>query len=166
MFAYATYTCLWPQPTCDRMFVFLTGLVVAIGLCCSCSQQGGGKPVYPVRGHVFVGDRPAVQAFVVFHPVNDDDPQATRPYGHVGADGAFTLTTYDPGDGAPAGEYVVTVVWLAATGGEDRPDRLKGRYRDPKTCTLRASIQDRPTELAALRLTPLQDSNTPSGPGP
>ncbi len=34
-----------------------------------------------------------------------------RPHGRVGPDGRFTLTTYQPGDGAPTGKYNVTVVW-------------------------------------------------------
>jgi hypothetical protein len=133
-----------------QRLVLLLGVAVFLLLTGSCAS--GRKPVYPVRGQVFVGGQPAAQAFVVLHPTDDDGPQATRPYGHAGADGSFTLTTYDQGDGAPAGEYVVTIVWLAPTGGEDPPDRLKGQYRDPKTSKLRASVQKGPTELAPFQL--------------
>jgi hypothetical protein len=134
--------------------VLLTGVAVLALLSDSCGKAGR-KPVYPVRGQVMVGGRPAPQAFVVFHPVGDDDPQATRPYGHAGTDGSFTLTTYDPGDGAPAGDYVVTIVWPGpAAPNQDPPDRLKGRFLDPKTSPLRATVQKGPTEIEPFRLAP------------
>jgi len=122
-------------------------------LCCaSCAKKDSRVPVYPVRGQVLVGDRPAAKAFVVLHPADGDDPQALRPYGHAVEDGSFKLTTYEPGDGAPAGEYRVTVVWLAPGGGEDPPDLLKGRYRDPAASPLRVTIPKDSTELTPFKL--------------
>jgi hypothetical protein len=135
-----------------RRLILLIGVLAPCFLLSSCGRSGH-KPVYPVRGQVFVDGQPAAQAFVVLHPEGEVNPQADRPYGHVGADGSFTLTTYDPGDGAPAGEYVVTVVWLAPAKSEDPPDRLAGRYRDPKTSKLRATVRNGPTELAPYQLT-------------
>jgi len=120
----------------------------------SCTRSDGRVPVYPVRGHVFVGQKPATKALVVFHPVGADDPQALRPYGHVGTDGTFRLTTYEADDGAPAGEYLVSVVWLAPGGGEDPPDQLKGRYRNPSASSLKATILAQTNEMAPFRLTP------------
>ena len=110
-------------------------------------------PVYPVRGQVLVRDKPAPKAFVVFHPLDAQGPEALRPYGHAAEDGSFKLTTYEPGDGAPAGEYRVTVVWLAPGGGEDPPDLLKGRYRDPAASPLKVTIREGPAELSPFRLT-------------
>jgi hypothetical protein len=130
--------------------ILLTGAAALFLMLSSCAGKSGRKPVYPVRGQVFVGDKPAVQAFVVFHPADDEGPQATRPYGHVGTDGSFFLTTYDPGDGAPAGEYLVTIVWAPVVGTEEPHDRLKGRYRDPKTSELRATVQEGPNELSRV----------------
>jgi hypothetical protein len=64
--------------------------------------------VYPVEGQLRVGGVPAANAHVTFHPVAES---GFLPVGRTGPDGRFTLTTFAPGDGAPAGEYVVTVVW-------------------------------------------------------
>jgi hypothetical protein len=79
------------------------------------------KPVaIPVSGKVlFKKDKPAVGALVVFHP---KDPQyeklvGGKPHGKVKDDGTFVLTTYAEGDGAPEGEYGVTVEWRAAPKG-------------------------------------------------
>src|SRR5262245_38896052 len=63
-----------------RRAIPLFGVAAIVLLTGSCAS--GRKPVYPVRGQMFVGDQPAAQAFVVFHPTDDFGPQATRPYGH------------------------------------------------------------------------------------
>ena len=73
------------------------------------------KPTFAVSGKVLDGTKPLANVAVVFHPVGDDGP---KPRGKTDADGAFSLTTYDTADGAPAGEYRVTLeLWLAG-----RPD--------------------------------------------
>src|SRR5262249_23178376 len=56
----------------------------------------------PPRGQVFVGGKPAEGAVVVLHPVGATKGDAPKPSGRVGADGSFTLSTVEPGDGAPA----------------------------------------------------------------
>ena len=130
-------------------------VAMLLTLCCgSCTKRNGRVPVYPVRGQVFVGNQPAAKAFVVFHPAGEQGPQALRPYGHVAKDGSFQLTTYEADDGAPAGDYLVSVVWLAPGGGEDPPDLLKGRYRNADASALRATIREGPTEIAPFKLTP------------
>jgi len=127
---------------------------LAAGLiaCASCAKRDSRVPVYPVRGQVLVGDKPARNAFVVFHPEGADGPQALRPYGHAAADGSFKLTTFEADDGAPAGEYQVSVVWLADVGGEDPPDQLKGRYRNPSSSRLKATVKEQPNELTPFKL--------------
>jgi hypothetical protein len=64
---------------------------------------------------------------VVFHPKDNADPQAPRPFGTAGADGSFGLTTSRPGDGAPAGEYRVTVIWPGAAGRKKTGARWRPR---------------------------------------
>ena len=130
----------------------VAAMAVTVLCCGSCARNDGRVPVFPVRGRVLVGDKPATKAFVVLHPIGAQDPQALRPYGHAGADGSFKLTTYEADDGAPAGEYLVTVVWLAPGGGEDPPDLLKGRYRNPDSSPLKATVQKAPTDLAPFKL--------------
>ena len=132
-------------------------LVAMLALPCASCGKGGRKPVYPVEGKVLVGkDRqPAAGALVIFHPADSSDEDPNKPRAHVGDDGSFTLTTYTQNDGAPAGEYVVTVAWP-----EPRktpfdpvgPDRLGGRYGDPKTSKLRVTVEAKPNALEPIEL--------------
>src|SRR5215472_1146311 len=118
-----------------RRLLLLPILIVCVPACGS-----NRPPCYPVRGEVFVGKgkarKPAAGAVVVFHPTASAAGDVPRPTAHVGEDGTFELTTYVKGDGAPAGEYAITIEWIPP-----RPppphwpkqigDRLKGRYSDP-----------------------------------
>jgi hypothetical protein len=76
---------------------------------------GNGKPdVVPAGGQVmFKKTTPAVGALVVFHPVDPalEKQIGGKPFAKVKEDGSFTLTSYAEGDGAPEGEYGVTVDW-------------------------------------------------------
>jgi hypothetical protein len=123
-------------------------------LASSCSRNAR-KPVFPVRGQVLINDKPAAGATVFFYPV-ETDPDAIAPYGVTDESGHFTLTTYLTFDGAPAGEYVVTI---RAPGKSTRPDEeqgpdwLKGAYTDPKTSKLHATVEKKDNELAPFQLT-------------
>ena len=134
----------------------LTVAVVAVVALAGCGQ--GGPKLYPVSGKVLVGDAPPEYATVVFHPVGDAGPDAVKPRGTVGPDGTYTLTTHTAGDGAPAGEYAVTVEWWlsGAKKGAD-PDspaqnRLPVRYADPTQSKLTATVGPGPTEVPAFKL--------------
>jgi hypothetical protein len=127
-------------------------IVAALPFSCARNTR---KPVFPVRGQVFLDGKPAVGATVFFYPV-ETDPEALAPYGVVDDKGSFSLTTYLTFDGAPAGEYVVTIRCPTAPqrpDDEQGPDRLKGRYGDPKTSKLRATVEKKPNELDPFQLT-------------
>jgi hypothetical protein len=113
----------------------------------------GRPPVYPAGGKVTVKGEPAAGALVVFHPRDPGRENDPKPVATVRDDGTFTLTTFAAEDGAPAGEYGITVVWnqkakekkfsLGDEGGGAGQDRLGGRYGDPRkpqiTVTVTAS---------------------------
>jgi hypothetical protein len=124
-----------------------------------CSGIPGRLPVYPVSGTVLVNDQPAAGAIVFFHPAADPaNPRGLRPIATTGDDGTFRLTSYLRNDGAPIGEYVVTVTWPAprAAGPEDEGtpsgDRLKGAYATPAVSKLRATIVAGKNQLEPFRL--------------
>lgn len=85
----------------------------------------------------------AAGALVVFHPT---DPAAEKrmggkPFGKVGSDGTFKLTSYAEGDGAPEGEYGVTIDLRAkgkesgfslGDGGGGGAPRLNPKYSNPQ----------------------------------
>ena len=65
--------------------------------------------VYPVHGKLLIAGMPAGHASVFFYPKNPG--QQRIPVAITASDGTFRLTTLRSGDGAPAGDYDVTVVW-------------------------------------------------------
>jgi hypothetical protein len=127
---------------------------------CGKSNTPDYKPVVPVRGKVLVSGKPAAGAVVCFHPIADPGPRALRSHGRVGDDGVFSLTTYATTDGAPQGEYVVTVYWAAPSRtprDEDDtsdlpPDLLRGRFAARETSILRTIVGDKPVEFAPVDL--------------
>lgn len=123
--------------------------MLSIALCLAGIPGCGAEPqkVHEVVGRLRVGDQPAGNASIAFHPI---DPVLSRvcPVGVTGADGAFRLTSYRYGDGAPAGEYIVTIIWPDETKPVDececpRPDehdRLRGTYASRESSSIHATI--------------------------
>ena len=142
--------------TCSRLCgAFLMGLL-SLNVSCSRPDATGRKPVFPVQGKVLVQGRPAENALVVFHPEGTSYAEVIRPNGRVQADGAFAMGTYETGDGAPAGEYLVTITWPEPVkGAQDpdlAPDRLHGRYANPGTSKLRAKVGQEKNVLQAFEI--------------
>jgi hypothetical protein len=133
----------------DRSWITLL-LVVSF---LSCARAPNHPPVYPVKGRVLYEGKPASGAVVILHST-DDAAKAGRPRGRADAAGEFELTTYQAGDGAPAGTYVVTVEWRQAG---DHPEQgkelLPPAYGDPRTSKLRVTVTAGPNEPLVLRLT-------------
>lgn len=129
-----------------------TGLLLALGLL-SCAKAPDHPPVFPVTGRVLYEGRPATGAVVIFHST-DRPAVAERPHGRTNADGEFELTTFQTGDGGPAGAYVVTVEWKRP---EDHPeqgaDLLPPIYGDPGTSPLRVTVTAGANEPVVLQLT-------------
>lgn len=138
--------------------------VTAVGLLIAgCGD--GRLATYPVTGTVLVDGQPAPKAILVFCPVEDQNTEALmrlRPAGETGPDGRYQLTTYKANDGAPAGQYQVMVRWEAASWegteaarparGKRPPDRLRGRYMNPQTSGLAATVEARATEILPFEL--------------
>jgi hypothetical protein len=128
-------------------------------LCLALSCDKSRVSVYPVRGAVLCKGRAAAGAFVIFHPVTESEAiQRMRPHAVVGPDGTFALMTYRDGDGAPAGDYRVTIEWPAEDprnpsdpndpeSEPSGPDRLRGRYANPDTSGLQATVDTRKNQL-------------------
>jgi len=101
--------------------------------------------VFPVNGKLFIEGEPASGALVVFHP-QGVDRAAPRPKGYVDARGNFVISTFQPGDGAPSGEYRVTVELreLVVRGDEAvlGPNVVAPKYGRVSTTTLSARVGD------------------------
>ncbi len=122
----------------------------------SCGGSDGDHvKVYPVSGNVYVNGQPAAGAKVECYAVNDPTLLPLRPHAITGKDGSFKLTTYKTGDGAPAGTYALTVKWPAPPkSGSDAegPDRLKGRYADPKRPARQFEVRPGDNDLETIEL--------------
>jgi hypothetical protein len=80
-------------------------VVPAVLIVLGCSDDGLGKR-YPVSGTVKYKGEPVAKARISFTPTKNGTGRAAS--GQV-ENGAFTLTTLNPEDGAMPGEYKVTV---------------------------------------------------------
>ena len=101
---------------------------------------------HPVRGMVERSGAPVADATVIFHPDAPLPDGIHNPIGITDASGNFDLTTLQQGDGAPAGEYRVTIELRAKRlAGEehvrDGPHLLPEKYARPSTTPFRASVK-------------------------
>jgi len=132
--------------------VALIGLI----LFTACNKAPDDRlPVFPVSGQVtFQGQSPE-GAFVVFHP-KAATPNSPRPSGYVDKAGNLKLNTYSAGDGAPAGDYAVTVEWrklvVKGADAETGPNVLPSKYSSPKTTTLQARVVEGPNDLPRITI--------------
>ncbi|MBI3863637.1 MAG: BON domain-containing protein [Planctomycetia bacterium] len=120
------------------------------------TRDGSQVPVYAVTGKVIVDGKPAAGAAVRLHPA--DRSMTLQPKGLVGADGVFTLTTYLPADGAPAGDYKLTVEWRQPVddgSGEFilGPNVLPESYAAPAETPVRVSVTCK-TEIPPIEIKP------------
>lgn len=131
-----------------RLLLVLTGSLVPVLAGCGGPRvpalvPAGGKVVLKQKDGAVV---PLGGAKLVLVPVAGGD---RYPTARAAADGSFRLAT-DGADGAPEGEYVVTVEWrdrqqpkfdVDGRGEVDRgPNRLRAVYADRATSPLRATV--------------------------
>lgn len=105
-----------------------------------CSGNTPAVPTWPVEGRVLFDGKPPVGAQVVFHSAASNGAASIHPMGQVDSEGKFTLTTFAANDGAPEGDYDVTVVWWVAKNDRAAQNRLPARYQQPARSGLRAKV--------------------------
>ena len=139
-----------------------------LGLCLmvsGCGSKHGNRPaVHPVSGKLLVGGEPAANAEVVLFPVGREQP-LMRPHATVQSDGSFRLTTFTTRDGAPIGDFALTVTWpgprvKGQAEDEPGPDRLQRRYADPKKPAASVRVDAETMQLATIDLKPVEEKPT------
>ncbi len=130
---------------------------------CGSSNERGyiqhGEDLYPVTGQILFEGRPASNATVILHRTevappteteSDEEVASLNPRGTCDRAGNFQLHTYAAGDGAPAGDFIVTVSWQDPENRgreENYPELLPKRYLLPQSSGLKAHIDSGETVL-------------------
>lgn len=141
-----------------RFACLLTPLIALASLTLAgCSGQRADRvPVFKTAGKITFRNQPVDGAFLVLHPKAAATPNVPRPRAHVKSDGSFETTTFDTADGAPAGQYVVTVEWhkLVKVGGEwtPGPNLLPPKYSDPATSDVVVKVAEGSNDLPEIVL--------------
>lgn len=154
-----------PLPTHAIRRATSTAVKLILAICLSgCGSNDSRLETHPVSGSVFINGEPASGCTVTFVPRDAELRGAVIPAGSTDESGTFQLTTYETGDGAPAGEYGVSLIWEAtswpsmnAEGGIDpvvtvRPDRLLNRLSSPEKSGLKATVVEGENALEPFRL--------------
>lgn len=125
-------------------------------LACGCGGDPSRTPVHPAGGQVLLGGKPLAKVTVAFQPVapqgkSPEDPAASLRVAETDDEGRFALSTYDADDGAPAGEYVVTIKPAPPASVEDtdgrppvvpRPPAALVKYGTAETSPLKLTVKD------------------------
>lgn len=134
------------------LFMVLIGFLLSG---CS-SRDPNRKETFPVTGEVYADGVVAEGVTVELHPVGGiDKAQPTMTSTMTDAEGKFAASTYEQGDGAPEGEYIVTFKWgqLNRMSMSYDGDKFKGKYSDPKKSEFRVSVvAGSPADMGRIEL--------------
>ena len=115
-----------------------------------------GVKLYPVRGTVYINGSPASDVNVMFTRTEPIEGFSTplSPSGVTDDDGTFRLMSFDPDDGAPEGDYQVTIIYPMNRFNKNLSgiDRLKGKFANPKSSGVTAKIEPKVNNLAPFDL--------------
>jgi hypothetical protein len=154
--------------TLPRGGSLLLAAAALVALAPGCGGNKGPR-LYPVKGLVRINGEPAKDVNIVFMPVAPPEAGATplSPAAVTGEDGSFRLMSFKPGDGAPAGDYQVTIIYPMNRFNKHLSgiDRLRGKFADPKKSGLTAKVEPTSNELPPFDLKadvmPLQSAPEP-----
>ena len=137
----------------------ITALLAAIAFA-GCGEPPKDVPqvaLHPLTGIVNVNGKPASGAIVSLHATGKPEIGVVTPHGVTDETGKFSLTTYQPDDGAPEGKYQVTVSWAdklsqSSSDPEYGPEKLPKRYQIPNLSGLELEVKPGLTEAIVMDL--------------
>ena len=143
--------------TYRTLLLFVGSLLIF--LLTSCSPKEEGMKLYPVTGKVLLNDKPTEGAMVVLYAQNPASDLKQPPTAIVKADGTFAVGTLKPEDGAPPGNYKVTILWYPPDAGVRMvetgvasPSLLPSVYGDPNSSGLQIQVKEGPNEVPVFQL--------------
>lgn len=130
---------------------------ITAALALACASCGNKNNIYPVSGQVTYKGSPASGATVFFFRQGGDSMNDHMIMGIVQEDGSLELVCGSLGKGVPPGDYDVLIEWKSVSGHskgqpQHSPDRLKGRYADPKQPRFHVTIKAEHNDLAPFNL--------------
>jgi hypothetical protein len=140
-------------PRRAALAAFATLTLAALG--CGGEVEAERVPVYPVEGAITFRGQPMPGAFIVLHPKTPNE-KAPAPRAEVTKEGALRVSTYNAGDGAPEGEYVLTIQWnkLVKNGADvvAGPNVVPLKYSRPETSGIVVKVAAGPNSLQPIKL--------------
>lgn len=139
---------------------FRTFLLVASLTMVGCGPTGpqGGPRVETVvvQGTVMVDGAPAGFLQITAVPKGGVGAVPMNSTALTAGDGSFSMSTYESGDGVPAGDYSLTFVWgeMNLMNGQYAGDKLNGKYSDAATSAVTFTITAgaEPKDLGTIEL--------------
>lgn len=132
-----------------RLSLPMVALLIAAAVGCGSTQDPNLLPVFPATGKIsFKGTAPS-GAVVVLHPKSGaakaTNAELVCPRAQVQPDGTFALGSYGSDDGAPPGDYTVTMEWhkvVKTSGGEPDlgPNLLPPQYSRPQSSPIAVKV--------------------------
>lgn len=128
-----------------NFFLLLMFFVLAQG--CGGSEPPFRKATSPAKGTLTVDGLPPGSGIQVqCHPVGAPDTEhPTVSATETDAAGKFSISTYESGDGLPAGEYTLTFTWQefnVMSRSYSGEDKLNGRYSDPNSSQIKLTVKE------------------------
>jgi hypothetical protein len=133
-----------------------TVFAAIVGTCLLAGCSSEKAPMCsPVRGQISFKGKPLAEAMVVLHRIGGDVEGNQKPIAYTGTDGTFMVTTYHSGDGAPPGEYAITVELRAPqTIGEEvvrnGPNLLPAKYAKPDSSGIKYTVVDGDNQIPPI----------------
>ncbi len=146
---------LWPRsPWLRVMLPSAIAAALLVMLPAGCGKQGDHLAVYPVEGQVLWKGKPLAGAQLAFYRKGTGDAKPVAARAQTDSNGHFQLGTYQKTDGAPEGDYAVTVVYYAMRpeDGGAGPNVLPKKYASAKTTDLQVKVARDTSTLPALVL--------------
>jgi len=120
-------------------------LIAIVAVACDGPKR---KPAFPTQGKLLIGNQPVANVTLFFQPVGTTDAEPTRAYATTSLDGTFSLTTYEANDGAPEGDYVVTLLYEPVDSplsrAKGKPPKIDKKYTAIETSPLKVKIEKKP----------------------
>jgi hypothetical protein len=138
-----------------------TLLAVVVGGCSAKTSTPSPVPTFPVAGKVTLKGQPVANARIRLHAIAGSSavPIQAMPRGMSGEDGSFSLSTFKTNDGAPEGDYLVTISCPGPHEGktedmDEAPETLPVKYTRKETSGLMIHVAPVENQLSPFDLFP------------